>query len=282
MTSKPKLSLKTAQIVTTSAFLTLVSSCSQAPPIPAAATPPSFATYSELNPKTDWKVSAPDLNPMDNVSTQFVSTGYIVKLVLCFRNGRPCRDGSAPVFVTSPCWIDGDEPGSYHRKVRVKFDDEEPIAEHWGITDDHKGLTPPHTEVFVSELKKHKRLMVEFGCARSDVGEVTTLPIQGLQEALNSANLNVTSERVAESNRSAPPKALAPSKSQGSPSSGNVAAGSQLPCPCSATLRNGYIIPHDHRLVMGTTTRLYFSSDDSSFSDIPTADIIGYKTEEHR
>jgi len=44
-----------------------------------------------------------------------------------------------------------------------------------------------------------------------------------------------------------------------------------------AILRNGFSIRHEHRLAMGTTTRLYLAADDSSFTDVPTADITGYE-----
>jgi hypothetical protein len=44
-----------------------------------------------------------------------------------------------------------------------------------------------------------------------------------------------------------------------------------------ATLRNGFTIPHEHHLVMGDTTRLYLSADDSSFTDVPTIEITGYE-----
>ena len=44
-----------------------------------------------------------------------------------------------------------------------------------------------------------------------------------------------------------------------------------------AILRNGFSIRHDHRLVMGTNTRLYLAADDSSFTDVPTAEITGYE-----
>ena len=44
-----------------------------------------------------------------------------------------------------------------------------------------------------------------------------------------------------------------------------------------ALLRNGFSIRHEHHLVMGTTTRLYFAADDSSFTDVPTEDITGYE-----
>jgi hypothetical protein len=44
-----------------------------------------------------------------------------------------------------------------------------------------------------------------------------------------------------------------------------------------AILSNGFSIRHEHRLVMGTTTRLYLGADDSSFTDVPTAEITGYE-----
>jgi soluble lytic murein transglycosylase-like protein len=44
-----------------------------------------------------------------------------------------------------------------------------------------------------------------------------------------------------------------------------------------ALLRNGFTIRHEHRLVMGTTTRLFLAADDSSFTDVPTGEITGYE-----
>lgn len=44
-----------------------------------------------------------------------------------------------------------------------------------------------------------------------------------------------------------------------------------------AILRNGFSISHDHHVVMGTTTRLYLSADDSSFTDVATEDITGFE-----
>ncbi len=44
-----------------------------------------------------------------------------------------------------------------------------------------------------------------------------------------------------------------------------------------AILRNGFSIRHEHRLVMGTNTRLYLAADDASFMDVPTEEITGYE-----
>src|SRR6266852_6590257 len=51
-----------------------------------------------------------------------------------------------------------------------------------------------------------------------------------------------------------------------------AAAASEL-----AILRNGFSIRHEHRLVMGTNTRLFLAADDSSFTDVPTEEITGYE-----
>lgn len=44
-----------------------------------------------------------------------------------------------------------------------------------------------------------------------------------------------------------------------------------------AILRNGFTIRHEHRIVMGDTTRLFLSADESSFTDVATAEITGYE-----
>jgi hypothetical protein len=44
-----------------------------------------------------------------------------------------------------------------------------------------------------------------------------------------------------------------------------------------AILSNGFSIRHEHRLVMGATTRLYLTEDESSFTDVPTEEITGYE-----
>jgi len=44
-----------------------------------------------------------------------------------------------------------------------------------------------------------------------------------------------------------------------------------------AILNNGFAIRHDHRIVMGEITRLYTSADDSSFTEVATADIASFE-----
>jgi hypothetical protein len=44
-----------------------------------------------------------------------------------------------------------------------------------------------------------------------------------------------------------------------------------------AVLSNGFTIRHEHRHIIGDITRLYFSADDSSFTDVPTAEITRFE-----
>jgi soluble lytic murein transglycosylase-like protein len=44
-----------------------------------------------------------------------------------------------------------------------------------------------------------------------------------------------------------------------------------------AVLRNGFTIRHDRRQVIGETTRLFTAADESSFVDVPTAEIEGFE-----
>ncbi|MGA9307183.1 MAG: lytic transglycosylase domain-containing protein [Candidatus Sulfotelmatobacter sp.] len=52
-------------------------------------------------------------------------------------------------------------------------------------------------------------------------------------------------------------------------------AAAALPCSAAdaAVLRNGFSIRHERRQVIGTITRLYIDGDNSSFVDVPTAEI---------
>jgi soluble lytic murein transglycosylase-like protein len=44
-----------------------------------------------------------------------------------------------------------------------------------------------------------------------------------------------------------------------------------------AILNNGFSIRHQHRVVMGTNTRLFLTADDSSFTDVPTGAITSFE-----
>ncbi len=46
-----------------------------------------------------------------------------------------------------------------------------------------------------------------------------------------------------------------------------------------AHLRNGFTIRHEHRAAVGENTRLFLSADDTSYLDVPTAEIESFETE---
>jgi soluble lytic murein transglycosylase-like protein len=46
-----------------------------------------------------------------------------------------------------------------------------------------------------------------------------------------------------------------------------------------AHLRNGFTIRHEHRAAVGDNTRLFLSADDTSYLDVPTAEIEAFETE---
>lgn len=47
----------------------------------------------------------------------------------------------------------------------------------------------------------------------------------------------------------------------------------------TALLHNGFTISHDHRQQMGATTRLFLTSSDQEYLDVPTENIASFETE---
>lgn len=60
---------------------------------------------------------------------------------------------------------------------------------------------------------------------------------------------------------------------------GVLMVGMSMPALASqiALLNNGFTIRHDHHRLMGANTRLYFSADEQSFTDIATSEIDSYQ-----
>lgn len=60
-----------------------------------------------------------------------------------------------------------------------------------------------------------------------------------------------------------------------------ICAVAMLTLPSSAAdlarLRNGFTIRHEHRAAVGENTRLFLSVDDTSYIDVPTAEIEGFE-----
>jgi hypothetical protein len=141
-------------------------------------------TKAEVN---NWSVTTPDVNSMDGVATQFInSEDRGVYLHLCFQSKGAC---DVPIAVQAPrdCFIESNvyhEYSSHLRRVRVKFDDEKPQVQVWGIADSHNAIIPHGSQAaFIDQLKKHKKFSIELGCASYD-SDVVTLDIAGLPEAM--------------------------------------------------------------------------------------------------
>lgn len=180
-------------------FIGMLISIGQHQPVSTAVLTESTTTLPSTKPeapKHHWTVDDPEVNPMDHVVTQFVANDGPVRVVLCYKNGKPCAGDSVPLYIKGPghCFIESnvyDE--QYKRRIRVKFDDDEkPSTEIWGISTDHEALIPPFPSF--REIN-HKLMMLEFGCDESD-SAVVTQDIEGLQEILNRNGSLRTSNRL--------------------------------------------------------------------------------------
>jgi len=81
----------------------------------------------------------------------------------------------------------------YRTSVRIKFDDEKPTRQTWGISDDHDALFPSGREkLFLSQVLKHKKLVLEFSYYEK-APRAITFDLPGLAEKLDSAGLTASS-----------------------------------------------------------------------------------------
>lgn len=136
-----------------------------------------------VRPDGNWTVSDPQVDQMDGLVRQFVETGAVVRVRLCFQDRKLC---SVPAAIVAPegCFIESNvDDRTYARRIRIKFDDGKAITEVWGISDSHHAVFPFNSGAFVRELGKHNVLRMEFGCADYD-SSVTTFNVSGLQAAL--------------------------------------------------------------------------------------------------
>jgi len=197
----------TAYYVFTFAFVFTLAACvspETQSTLPQPETKPASTFPQPTAPSTsDWTISVPDVNKMDGVTTQFVSTGGFAHIRLEFKNNKLCAGSCIPVALITPqaghgCFIESNVEGSmYSRRVRVKFDDGKPRTEVWGISDDHEAIFPHNPEGFIQEMKKHNSVFIEFGCDASD-SYVMEIGIHGLQSALDSilTSIPTTQHRI--------------------------------------------------------------------------------------
>lgn len=150
-------------------------------------------------PRPRWYVQDPSTNPIDGVKTQFISldanensrySPHKTSLVLTFENDRLAGRAHAPVRVDADGVlksVDG-ELGEYSTLTRVRFDDEQPSRQTWGIADDHKALFARNSQQFLVQLLHHKRLAVEFSYYGA-APQAVTFDLYGLADDMKAAGL---------------------------------------------------------------------------------------------
>jgi hypothetical protein len=156
-----------------------------------------------INPHCDWKPHWDDAgvstNAIDGTKTEFLtlessdSDGmdygriHYAELRLCFENGGVCGNGIVGVGVTLKGMVSSDRNNS--TPVRLKFDNEEPARESWGISSDHDTLYPyGHEAQFLSQLILHKKLILEFSYYEKTPRTIT-FELSGLLDKMQAQGL---------------------------------------------------------------------------------------------
>jgi hypothetical protein len=141
-----------------------------------------------------WRIQDPEISPIDGVKTQFISlesnessrySDNRIEIVLCFENGKLTHK-----HVGARVGVGGFVAESDGGSVRLKFDDEKPTRESWGVADSHDALFPFRNEsYFLARLLKHKTLAFEFSYYEK-AAQTVTFNIAGLADAMRSAGLD--------------------------------------------------------------------------------------------
>jgi hypothetical protein len=184
-------------IITVFLALGITTGCTTQPAAPSAA--PSTApavTETPAAPTSTWYVQTPTVSPIDGVRTQILSTEGNPEgsLVLTFDNGKLSTKHVGLRVETSQGIIDYNE---YSRAtVRVRFDDESPTTQSWGVTDSHTSVTPyQHEDRFLSQILSHKKLVVEYRLYER-ASQTATFGLTGLAGEMTKAGLFDPSEKV--------------------------------------------------------------------------------------
>jgi len=162
----------------------------------------------ELDPhcgwKPHWEDSGISTNAIDGTKTQFLSLEssdadgidygklHYAELRICFQDGKLCGGQHIGVLVNVHGMVAplGYETGQeYSTSVRLRFDEEKPLSETWGIADSHDALFPyGHERKFLAQLMQHNRVVVEFSYYEK-AARTLTFDISGLVDKMKSQNL---------------------------------------------------------------------------------------------
>lgn len=151
-----------------------------------------------------WDGSGISTNAIDGTKTEFLSTESVdpegvdsgsmryAELRICFENGKLCGGKSIGVGVEVHEMVAPlDDESEYSTSARLKFDDEKPHHEIWGISDDHDMLFPHGRETaFTAQLTQHNKLVLEFSYYEKAPRSVT-FDLSGLADKMKSENLVV-------------------------------------------------------------------------------------------
>ncbi|MBZ5719200.1 MAG: hypothetical protein LAO03_02360 [Acidobacteriia bacterium] len=151
-----------------------------------------------------WEDSGVSTNAIDGRKTEFFSMEssdadgmdfgklHYAELRICFDNGKLCGGRHVGVAVNVHGMVEplGYETGQqYSTAVRLKFDDEKPVSQTWGIADSHDALFPYGREKqFLALLVQHNKLILEFSYYEK-AARTVTFDISGLADKMKAANL---------------------------------------------------------------------------------------------
>jgi hypothetical protein len=154
--------------------------------------------------KPHWDDSGVSTNAIDGTKKEFLSLDssdadgmdfgklHYAELKICFENGKFCGGDSVALGVDVHGIVEplGYETGEeYSTAVRLKFDDEKPVRETWGIADSHDALFPyGHEKRFLSQLLQHEKLILEFSYYEK-AARTVTFEISGLAAKMKSQGL---------------------------------------------------------------------------------------------
>jgi hypothetical protein len=152
--------------------------------------------------KPHWDDSGISTNAIDGIKTEHLSlessdadglsAGALTfaELRVCFENGKLCGHDIVGVGVTVNGMVAPlDYEHEHESSVRVKFDEEKPTRQTWGISDNHESLFPRRREKpFLAELLKHNKLILEFSYYEK-VPETVTFELAGLGEKMKSIGI---------------------------------------------------------------------------------------------
>jgi hypothetical protein len=168
--------------------------------------------------KPQWADSGISTNAIDGTKTEFLSLDstdpdgmdfgklHYAELRICFENGKLCGGRHVGVAVNAHGMIQslGYQTGQqYSTPVRLKFDDEKPLRQTWGIADSHDALFPYGREKqFLTQLTLHKKLVLEFSYYEK-APRTVIFEISGLADKMKSKNLTGAAPEPVATNKKA-------------------------------------------------------------------------------